>query len=101
VSTVELRTLAVELDGLLRMVPGQYHLSGPLVGRMITDPVFQGECEYTGVHPTPVRMALHRPLAATDPRLVVVDNVGSRWVLSFRACHDPRFCKISGFYQGL
>lgn len=100
-SSVELRSLAIELDGLLRIVPGQYHMSGPLAGKMITDPVFQGQCEYTGVHPTPVRMALYRPLAATDPRLVVVDSTGSQWVLSFRACHDPRFCKISGFFPGL
>ncbi|MEE1757585.1 MULTISPECIES: hypothetical protein [unclassified Streptomyces] len=40
-------------------------------------------------------------MAATNPRLVVVDNTGSRWVLSFRALHDPRYCKINGFYPGL
>ncbi|ALO97711.1 hypothetical protein SHL15_6679 [Streptomyces hygroscopicus subsp. limoneus] len=96
---VDHRTLTIELDGVLRQVPGQYHQTGPLVGRMITEPWFRAECEYIGgENPQPVRMALHRPLASTDPRLVVVDSAGSSWVLSFRVCHNSRLCRITGFY---
>lgn len=42
-------------------------------------------------------MALHRPMDNTDPRLVVVDDSRTLWVMSFAACHATRAYKITGF----
>ncbi|MFD7541893.1 hypothetical protein [Streptomyces sp. NPDC059819] len=100
-TSTETRHLAIELDGILRHVPGHYHQSGPLVGRMITAAWFQAECPYFGPSPVPVPMALHRPRTSTDPRLIVIDNTASPWVLSFRAWHDARPYKITGFHTDI
>ncbi|MGW2681540.1 hypothetical protein [Streptomyces sp. NPDC001436] len=95
----EPRTLTIELDGVLRQVPGTYHRFGHLVGRLITAPYFRATCTDDGECPVPVRMALHRPLATTDRRLVVVDDMRSGWVMSFAACHEGRRYAITGFYS--
>ncbi|WP_369780657.1 hypothetical protein [Streptomyces sp. R33] len=96
--THELRTLVIELDGVLRQVPGRYHRTGRLTGRLITAAHFRGSCEIGGERPVPVRMALHRPRASTDRRLIVLDDLSTQWVMSFATCHDHRFYKITGFY---
>ncbi|MFG2753955.1 hypothetical protein [Streptomyces xanthophaeus] len=90
--------MTIELDGILRRVPGTYHRVGPFAGRLITAPYFRASGELSGECPVPVRMALHRPSARTDRRLVVVDDMRSQWVLNFAACHDNRVYEISGFY---
>ncbi|WP_159042523.1 hypothetical protein [Streptomyces sp. IGB124] len=43
-------------------------------------------------------MALHRPMAHTNPHLIVVDNTGSHWVLSLTARHDGTPYKITSFH---
>ncbi|WP_327286598.1 hypothetical protein [Streptomyces sp. NBC_01205] len=94
----EHRTLAIELDGVLRPVPGHYHRSGPFTSRLITAAHFRGSCEIGGECPVPVRMALHRPRASIDRRLIVLDDLSTQWVMSFATCHDHRLYKITGFY---
>ncbi|MFJ3176444.1 hypothetical protein ACIPJK_37575 [Streptomyces roseus] len=94
----ERRTLAVELDAVLRPVAAFYHLAGPLTGRLITEACFRGECEIEGPCPVPVRMALHRPRARTDPRLIVLDDSSTPWVMSFVTCYDRRHYTITGFH---
>ncbi|WP_030960619.1 hypothetical protein [Streptomyces sp. NRRL S-378] len=88
----------MELDGVLRQVPARYHRAGPFVGRLITEPWFRADSRFGGECPVPVRMVLHRPMARTDPRLVVVDDTASSWVLSFTACHDGTPYTITAFY---
>ncbi|MFJ3882419.1 hypothetical protein ACIPW5_33870 [Streptomyces sp. NPDC090077] len=95
----EPRTLSIELDGVLRQVPGTYHRFGRLVGRFITAPCFRAVCAAGGECPAPMRMALHRPLATTDRRLIVLDDKRSRWVMSFATCYAGRRCVITGFYS--
>ncbi|MEW2623682.1 hypothetical protein [Streptomyces sp. NPDC048106] len=91
------RTVAIELDGLLRQVPAVYHPTGALVGRMVTEVVFYAE-SWLGECPVPVAIPLHRPTARTDPRLVVVDDLAERWVMGFNVLYNQTPYRITGFY---
>lgn len=95
------RTLAIELDGILRPIPATYHQAGALAGRVITGARFRAWSPVRGECPVPVPMALHRPTARTDHRLIVLDNTGIRWVMAFTAQHGANLYKITGFYPGL
>ncbi|RPF30237.1 hypothetical protein EDD96_6832 [Streptomyces sp. Ag109_G2-6] len=92
------RTVPIELDGVLQSVHAHYHRDGHLVGRMVTDAVFRGISPTGEPCPGPVRMALHRPLAGTDTRLVVVDSAGVPWVMAFGTWHQTTPYRIIGFY---
>ncbi|MFF4323333.1 hypothetical protein [Streptomyces sp. NPDC001568] len=89
--------MAVELDGILRHVPADYHRTGPLAGRMLTARVFHAESPF-GDCPVPVAMPLHRPTERTDPRLIVVDDQTTRWVMGFRVQYGQRAYRITDFY---
>ncbi|MEU6310786.1 hypothetical protein [Streptomyces sp. NPDC047014] len=91
----------MELGGVLRQVAARYHRAGPLAGRLVTDARFLARSAFGGQCPVPVRMALYRPMAGTDPRLIVVDDTGSRWVLSLTARYDGAPYTITGFHPGL
>ncbi|MGW8332476.1 hypothetical protein ACWGLE_31795 [Streptomyces sp. NPDC055897] len=92
------RTVAIELDGILRMVEAQYHRTGLLTGRMLTERVFRAESETLGECPVPVPMGLFRPKEDTDPRLVVIDSAGVKWAMGFTVQHHLRPYRITGWY---
>ncbi|MGW0826684.1 hypothetical protein [Streptomyces sp. NPDC002845] len=89
--------MLIELDGLLRQVPAEYHATGALAGRMVTARAFYAESPY-GECPVPVPMPLHRPTARTDPRLIVVDDLGEQWVMGFHVLYKQLRFRITGFY---
>ncbi|MDD9383084.1 hypothetical protein M8Z33_41860 [Streptomyces sp. ZAF1911] len=91
------RTVAVELNGILRQVPAEYHRTGHLAGRMLTARVFHATSPF-GECPVPVAMPLHRPTERTDPRLIVVDDQITRWVMGFKVQHGQRAYRITDFY---
>ncbi|MCX5079003.1 hypothetical protein OG321_42155 [Streptomyces sp. NBC_00424] len=92
------RTVWVELEGILKQVPATYHPSGPLVGRMVTGRHFRAVDVRGEECPVPVAMFLHRPTTRTDPRLIVVDDQGSRWVMAFTTSFQQGWHRITGFY---
>ncbi|MFF2777065.1 hypothetical protein ACFVU3_19420 [Streptomyces sp. NPDC058052] len=92
------RTVIIELDGLLRRVPAEYHSNGTLAGRMVTVRAFHAESRF-GECPYPVPMALHRPTARTDPRLIVIDNLGERWVMGFTIQYQQLNYRITSFHS--
>lgn len=92
------RSVIIELDGVLRKVPAEYHPNGPLVGRMVTAHAFYAE-SCVGGCPFPVPMPLHRPTARTDPRLIVIDSLGERWVMGFSIQYQQIFYRITSFHS--
>ncbi|MFE0187965.1 hypothetical protein [Streptomyces sp. NPDC058989] len=88
----------IELDGLLRKVPAEYHPSGTLVGRMVTARAFYAESRF-GECPVPVPMPLHRPAPRTDRKLIVIDNLGEQWVMGFTIQYKQFICRITSFYS--
>lgn len=94
----EVRTVAIELDGILREVPAQYHRVGLLAGRLLTDRVFRAESAVAGDCPVPAPMVLYRLMDGTDPRLVVIDSAGVKWVMGFTAQHSLQCYRITGWY---
>ncbi|MFD9572690.1 hypothetical protein ACFWBI_22945 [Streptomyces sp. NPDC059982] len=79
-------------------MPAVYHPSGPLVGRLVTERAFQAEDRLGNECPAPVAMPLHRPTAQTDPRLIVVDDQGQRWVMAFNVLFQSKPYRITNFY---
>ncbi|MFJ8385541.1 hypothetical protein ACIQ9Q_13715 [Streptomyces sp. NPDC094438] len=94
------RTVAIELDGILRMIAAKYHRTGLLAGHMLTERVFRAESTSLDECPVPVPMGLFRPKEDTDPRLVVIDSAGEKWVMSFTAQHNLQPYRITGWYAG-
>lgn len=92
------RTVAIELDGILQMVAAQYHRTGLLVGRMLTERVFRAESPELGECPVPVPMGLFRPKQDTDPRLIVIDSAGEKWAMGFSAQHNLQRYRITGWH---
>ncbi|MFD5264876.1 hypothetical protein [Streptomyces sp. NPDC058335] len=90
--------MTIELDGLLRQVPAEYHPTGALAGRMVTARAFYAESPY-GECPVPVPMPLHRPTTRTDPRLIVVDDLAEPWVMGFHVQYQQLRYRITGFYH--
>ncbi|WP_138960716.1 hypothetical protein [Streptomyces sp. YIM 121038] len=90
--------MAIELDGILRMVEAQYHRTGLLTGRMLTERVFRAESATLGECPVPVPMGLFRPKENTDPRLVVIDSAGVKWTMGFTVQHYLRPYRITGWH---
>ncbi|MEU8887343.1 hypothetical protein [Streptomyces sp. NPDC048442] len=99
-SVPEDRTVLIELDGVLREVSAQYHRTGLLTGRLVTTRVFRAESPALGECPVAVPMALYRPKADTDSRLVVIDSVGEKWVMGFTAQHNLQRYRIAGWSDG-
>lgn len=93
------RTVHIELDGILRQVSAQYHRVGLLAGRLVTERIFRAEDPVLGECPVPVPMGLYHPTEQTDPRLIVIDDHGHQWVMSFRAQHNLQRFKITGFAE--
>ncbi|QHC26404.1 hypothetical protein [Streptomyces sp. GS7] len=91
------RTVAIELDGVLRTVPARYHRAGLPAGGMVTERVFRAESIVAGECPVPVPMILGRPTDDTDPRLIVIDSAGERWVMGFTAQHYLQRYRITGW----
>ncbi|WP_030722192.1 hypothetical protein [Streptomyces sp. NRRL S-237] len=91
------RTVAVELNGILKQVPAEYHRTGLLAGRMLTARVFYAKSPFSEC-PVPVAMPLHRPTERTDPRLIVVDDQITRWVMGFNVQHGQHTYRITDFY---
>ncbi|WP_399925098.1 hypothetical protein [Streptomyces kanamyceticus] len=91
--------MAVELDGILRNVPAQHHRTGLLAGRMLTARVFRAESVVAGECPVPVPMGLYRPMDDTDPRLIVIDSAGEKWVMGFTAQHRLERYRITGWSE--
>ncbi|MFI5809187.1 hypothetical protein [Streptomyces sp. NPDC051561] len=96
-SVPEDRTVMIELDGILREVPVQYHRTGLLTGRLLTARTFRAESPVLGECPVPVPMGLYRPKGDTDPRLIVIDSVGEKWVMGFTAQHNLQRYRIAGW----
>ncbi|MFB7609935.1 hypothetical protein [Streptomyces gardneri] len=92
------RAVLIELDGLLRQVPAEYHSRGTLAGRMVTVRAFRAESRF-GECPYPVPMALHRPTALTDPRIIVIDNLGEQWVMGFAIQYQQLIYRITSFHS--
>ncbi|MFB6518726.1 hypothetical protein [Streptomyces sp. NPDC056401] len=99
-SVPEPRTVHIELDGVLREVPAEYHRSGLLAGRLRTTRTFRAENPDLGECPKAVSMVLHRPTDATEPRLVVIDGTGTQWVMSFAVQYALQPYRITGWYPG-
>ncbi|MER5218736.1 hypothetical protein ABT063_51910 [Streptomyces sp. NPDC002838] len=91
------RTAAIELDGILQQVPAEYHATGALVGRMVTARAFYADSPF-GACPVPIAIPLHRPTAATDPRLIIVDDLAEQWVMGFNVWYNQLRYRITGFY---
>ncbi|MEU5218512.1 hypothetical protein AB0G79_20255 [Streptomyces sp. NPDC020807] len=91
------RTVAIELDGILRHLPAKLHRTGLLAGRLVTDRLFRAQSAMAGECPVPVPMGLHHPTEQTDPRLIVIDSTGQKWVMGFTAQHNLQRYRITGF----
>ncbi|MCC3767287.1 hypothetical protein [Streptomyces sp. UNOC14_S4] len=93
----ENRMVAIELDGVLRMVSAQYHRVGLLAGGMLTDRVFRAESAEGRECPVSVPMVLLTPNNTVDPRLIVIDSRQEKWVMSFTAQHNLQRYQITGW----
>jgi hypothetical protein len=89
------RTVVIELDGILRLVPAR--ATGEPVGCMETTRTFYADSLF-GECPVPVAMRLHRPTADTDPRLIIVDDLAERWVMGFNVWYNQQRYRITAFY---
>lgn len=94
----EARTVVIELDGILNYVQAEFHLSGIAAGRMLTEAVFAGHSPIHGDAPGPLRMGLRRPTERDDPRHIVVDDRGERWVMGPTSMRATITYRITGFW---
>ena len=98
-SVPEDRTVMIELDGILRQVAAQYHHTGLLTGRLVTERTFRANSPHLGECPVPVPMGLYRPKDDTDPRLIVIDSAGEKWVMGFPSQHNLQRYRITGWFN--
>ncbi|CAM5653667.1 hypothetical protein [Streptomyces purpurascens] len=89
--------MAIELDGLLQLVPAEYHATGVPAQRMLTARAFYADSVF-GECPVPVAIPLHRPTAGTHSTLIVVDDLCESWAMGFDVWHNQFRYHITGFY---